>query len=176
VTDRSRDLMSGLVAPRRHSSVTSWCNRVVSLARGARAAALFGLLIGFAEAAGSANGEQLLFLEPNYQRSFGPQKVTPRGTIFSVRVLKKAEHDALHLYRCDTPCKSAKSVKTWPADGYRAGDLLSWAAEEEGSYYFWAEDTRSAMSVTATMYEFKGRRIRIAFTSGALVEAWYVLP
>lgn len=176
MSDRTAEPMRSFALHRQPVRRTGWRESVSRLKRFAGAAVLFAVSIGFIKAAGSAQSEQLIYLEPNYQRSFGPQKVTPRGTIFSVKVLKKAEHDALHLYRCDTPCKTANSVKTWPADGYRAGDLLSWAADEDGSYYFWAEDTRNATSVTATTYEFKGKRIRIAFTSGAIVEAWYVLP
>ncbi len=147
------------------------------LARAASRLAALCLLGSVWHASCSAAGEpQRLFLEPKHQRTFGPQAVTPRGTIFYLRVLKKAEHNALRLYRCGVPCKTATSVKTWQPDSFQAGELLSWGTDEEGSYYFWNQDTLAGASVPATAHEFIGKKIRIYFESGAMVEAWHVLP
>jgi hypothetical protein len=119
---------------------------------------------------------QLLYVEPNRQRSFGPQKPVPAGTTFYVKVLRKAQHDALRLHRCGVPCKTAVSVKVWEPDALRVGDQLSWRVEQDGTYYFWNEDSRDGSAKQATSHEFVGNRIRIGFDSGAAVEAWYVTP
>jgi len=119
---------------------------------------------------------QLLYVEPNRQRSFGPQKPVPAGTTFYVKVLRKAERDALRLHRCDVPCKTAVTVKVWESAAYRVGDQLHWRVTQDGMYYFWNEDPRDGSAREATSHEFVGSRIRIGFDSGAAVEAWYVLP
>lgn len=135
------------------------------------------LSIGHATPCESAPDEpQLLYLEPQRQRSFGPQKPVPKGTVFHLKVVRKADGDALRLHRCAVPCKSAVTVKVWAPDAYRGGDELTWRVEEEATYYLWAQDVRGDTAVPATAYEFVGKRLRIYFDSSAVIEAWYVSP
>ena len=124
--------------------------------------------------AGSSD-TQLLYVEASRQRTFGPQKPTPAGTTFYVKVLSRVAQDTLRLHRCDVPCKTATPVKVWPATQYSVGDELSWRADQEGTYYFWNQNARDGRSREASFHEFVGTRVRITFDSGTVIEAWYVL-
>jgi len=127
-------------------------------------------------AVSAAEEIHLLYVEPQRSRTFGPQRVTPAGTQFHIKVLAKADHNTFRLHRCDDPCKTAETVKVWQAPDYRAGDELVWRGEREGTYYLWNQDSRDDRSLEATTHWFVGKRVRIAFESGAVIEAWYVVP
>jgi len=134
------------------------------------------LLTALPTAASAADDMHLLYVEPQRSRTFAPQRVTPAGTEFHIKVLAKADHNAFRLHRCGGPCKTAETVKVWQAADYRVGDELSWRVEREGTYYLWNQDSREDRSLEATTHWFVGKRVRIAFESGAVIEAWYVLP
>jgi hypothetical protein len=137
------------------------------------------LMSAFAAAAAhdvAAAETGLLFVEPNRQRSFGPQKATPAGTLFFLKVLRKAEHNRFRLHRCGVPCSTAVTVKVWEPGEYKVGEELSWRADQDGTYYFWNQDARDQTSREITSHDFMGSRIRITFDSGAAIEAWYVRP
>ena len=119
---------------------------------------------------------QRLSLEPNRKATFGPQKVTPAGTVFFIKVLKKADNNVLRLHRCNVPCNSAVSVKVWDANEYTAGDELNWRVPQEGKYYLWNQDPRNNTPMIAISSELTGDRLRITYDSGAVLEAWYVVP
>jgi hypothetical protein len=117
-----------------------------------------------------------LFIESKQQRSAGAREPTPAGTVFNIRVIKKADHNAFRLHRCGDPCKTATTVSVWKPEAYRAGDELSWRTEKDGTYYLWNQDVRTGESIPAFTNEFLGKRIRIVYESGAIIEAWHVLP
>jgi hypothetical protein len=127
-------------------------------------------------AGGAADEVRLIYVEPQHSRSFGPQRVTPAGTVFHLKVLTKADNNAFRLQRCGEPCKSAEIVKVWQPGDYRVGEELSWRVDREGTYYLWNQDPRDDRSVEATTHWFVGNRTRIAFDSGAVIEAWYEIP
>jgi hypothetical protein len=127
-------------------------------------------------AAGASDPAPLIYVEPQRSRTFGPQRVVPAGTVFTIKVLTKADANALRLHRCGEACKSAETVKLWQPGDYRVGDELTWRADREGTYYLWAQDPRDGRSLEATTHWFVGNRTRIAFDSGAVIEVWYSLP
>jgi hypothetical protein len=141
-----------------------------------RHAAFCGCLLLAVFATLARAGEDLIYVEPQRSRTFGPQRVTPAGTVFHIKVLAKADHNSFRLHRCGDPCKTAETVKVWQAADYRAGDELSWRVERDGTYYLWNQDARDERSLEATTHWFVGKRVRIAFESGAVIEAWYVMP
>jgi hypothetical protein len=120
--------------------------------------------------------ERPLFVESKQQRSIGAREPTPAGTVFNIRVVRKADHNAFRLHRCGTPCKTATTVTVWLPETYRTGDSLSWRTTEDGTYYLWNQDVRTGESIPAFTNEFLGKRVRIVYESGAIVEAWHVLP
>ena len=127
-------------------------------------------------AAGASDPAPLIYVEPQRSRTFGPQRVTPAGTVFHIKVLTKADNNALRLHRCGDGCKSAETVKLWQPADYRVGDELTWRAERDGTYYLWAQDPRDGRSLEATTHWFVANRTRIAFDSGAVIEVWYEGP
>ena len=129
-----------------------------------------------AAGAGPSDPAPLIYVEPQRNRTFGPQRLTPAGTVFHIKVVSKADNNALRLHRCGDGCKSAETVKLWPSGEYRVGDELTWKADRDGTYYLWAQDARSGRSLEATSHWFVGNRTRIAFESGAVIEAWYGPP
>jgi hypothetical protein len=147
---------------------------------------LFRFTLALALCAGSASAQspaqpsgdkvRPLFVESKHQRSFGARQPTPAGTIFHIRVISKAEGNAFRLHRCADPCKTATTVTVWKPDAYRSGDELSWRTTEDGTYYLWNQDMRTEASIPAFMNEFLGKRVRITYESGAVIEAWHVLP
>ena len=124
----------------------------------------------------AADEVRLIYVEPQRNRSFGPQQVTPAGTVFHLKVLTKADNNAFRLQRCAEPCKTAETIKVWQPADYRVGDELLWRADREGMYYLWNQDPRDDRSVEATTHWFVGNRTRIAFDSGAVIEVWYEIP
>ena len=125
----------------------------------------------------AASGPQPLFVETAFQRTVGPRTPTPAGTIYSIKVIAKAEGNAFRLHRCTAdPCKSSTMVAMWKPDAYRSGEELSFKTTEPGIYYLWDQDVRSQKSIQAFANEFVGKRVRITFESGAIIEAWYTLP
>lgn len=144
-----------------------------------RAAAMLALLACIAPVAAAdppTDKTRPLFVEAAHQRTFGARQPTPAGTTFTIRVVRKADHNAFRLHRCADPCKTATTVTVWKPDVYRSGDELSWRTAEDGTYYLWNEDVRTQASVPAFSNEFLGKRIRIVYESGAIIEAWYVVP
>jgi hypothetical protein len=117
-----------------------------------------------------------LFVESKHQRTFGARQPTPAGTVFYIRVVSKAEGNAFRLHRCADPCKTATTVTVWKPDAYRSGDELSWRTTEDGTYYLWNQDVRTEASIPAFTNDFIGKRVRIMYESGAVIEAWHVLP
>jgi hypothetical protein len=120
--------------------------------------------------------ERPLFVESKQQRSIGAREPTPAGTVFNIRVVRKADHNAFRLHRCSTPCKTATTVTVWSPETYRTGDSLSWRTTEDGTYYVWNQDVRTGESIPAFTNEFLGKRVRIVYESGAIIEAWHVRP
>ena len=137
---------------------------------------LGALWAGKSCAAGPADPAPLIYVEPQRNRTFGPQRVTPAGTVFHIKVVTKADNNALRLHRCGDRCKSAETVKLWQPSEYRVGDELTWTADRDGTYYLWAQDPRNGHSLEATSHWFVGNRTRIAFDSGAVIEVWYGAP
>jgi hypothetical protein len=127
-------------------------------------------------AAGASDPAPLIYVEPQRSRTFGPQRVTPAGTVFHVKVLTKADNNALRLHRCNDNCTKAETVKLWKPGDYRVGDELTWQADRDATYYLWAQDPRDGRSLEATTHWFVGNRTRIAFDSGAVIEVWYAGP
>jgi hypothetical protein len=128
-------------------------------------------------AAPAASEPALIYVEPQRNRTFGPQRVTRAGTVFHVKVLTKADNNAVRIHRCgEANCKSAETVKQWQPGEYRTSDELTWRAEREGTYYLWMQDPRDGRSLEATTHWFIGNRTRIAFDSGAVIEVWYEAP
>jgi hypothetical protein len=120
--------------------------------------------------------ERPLFVESKQQRSVGAREPTPAGTVFNIRVVRKADHNAFRLHRCGNPCKTATTVTVWSPETYRTGDALSWRTTEDGTYYLWNQDVRTGESIPAFTNEFLGKRVRIVYESGAIIEAWHVRP
>lgn len=137
---------------------------------------LSGLAPARSAAAGASDPAPLIYVESQRSRTFGPQRVVPAGTVFTIKVVTKADGNALRLHRCGEGCKSAETVKLWQPGDYRVGDELTWRADREGTYYLWAQDPRDGRSLEATTHWFVGNRTRIAFDSGAVIEVWYSLP
>ena len=127
-------------------------------------------------AAGASDPAPLIYVEPQRSRTFGPQRVTPAGTVFHIKVVSKADNNALRLHRCGDSCKSAETVKLWQPADYRVGDELTWRVDRDGTYYLWVQDPRDSHSLEASTHWFVGNRVRIALDSGAVLEAWYVVP
>lgn len=128
-------------------------------------------------AATAAADPALIYVEPQRNRTFGPQRPTPTGTVFHVKVLTKADNNALRIHRCgDSNCKQAETGKLWQPADYRVGDELTWRADREAVYYLWVQDSRDGRSLEATTHWFVGNRTRIAFDSGAVIEVWYEAP
>jgi tetratricopeptide (TPR) repeat protein len=117
-----------------------------------------------------------VFLEPSYKRTFGPQVVTPAGTMFHVRVVRKTEHSALHLHLCGESCDTATTVKVWAPASYAEGDELRWPVGDEGRYYLWSEDIEKGGATAARSEKVVEHRTQIVFESGAILEAWYTTP
>jgi hypothetical protein len=67
-------------------------------------------------------------------------------------------------------------IAVWRPEDYAAGDELSWRVTAPGSYYLWNQDPHSNAPMVAVSYEFAGNRLRITYDSGAVIEAWYVVP
>ena len=123
----------------------------------------------------SAGPAQLEVKLPN-RKTFGPQKITPAGTVFHLKILSKGEHDAIRLHRCGEPCNTASTVNIWEPKSYKSGDQLSWRVDQDGMYYIWIEDQAKKKSVVASSDELSGAKLRIVFASGAIIEAWYTTP
>jgi hypothetical protein len=138
--------------------------------------ALAALSAGESAAAGASDPAPLIYVEPKRSRTLGPQRVTPTGTVFHIKVLTKADHNALRLHRCNDKCTNAETVKLWQPGDYRVGDELTWRADRDGTYYLWGQDPRDGRSLEVTTHWFVGNRTRIAFDSGAVIEAWYAVP
>jgi hypothetical protein len=124
----------------------------------------------------SADKTRPLFVEPKHQRTFGAREPTPAGTVFHIQVIRKADGNAFRLHRCNDPCKTAATVTVWAPQAYRSGDQLSWRTVEDGTYYLWNQDVQTEASIPAFANEFVGKRVRITYESGAVIEAWHVLP
>jgi hypothetical protein len=129
-----------------------------------------------APAAAATDKSRPLFVESTYQRTFGAREPTPAGTVFTIRVVAKSDGNAFRLHRCGDPCKTSTTVALWRPDGYRTGEELSFRTTEGGVYYLWNQDVRTQKSIPAFTNEFLGKRIRIVYESGAIIEAWYTVP
>src|SRR5262245_55805053 len=72
-----------------------------------------------AAGAGTSDPAPLIYVESQRNRTFGPQRETPAGTVFHIKVVTKADSNALRLHRCGDKCKSAETVKLWQPGDYR---------------------------------------------------------
>jgi hypothetical protein len=133
--------------------------------------------IGTAKAdEGGPTIEPRLYVTPTTRKTFSPQKVTPAGTVFYVKVLKKADDNAIRLHRCGAPCNNAATVKIWEPESYKSGDELKWRVDKDGTYYLWIQDRKKNAAVVASSDELSGGKLRIVFASGASIETWYIAP
>lgn len=115
-------------------------------------------------------------VEPTRRLTFGPQREIPAGTVFHLRVVVKAPGITLSLNRCGDPCSSAVLVAFWFPNGYSAGDELTWKVNQPGVYYLGARDDKRKEASAIVSDERVDSWLRMTFDSGAILEAWYVLP
>lgn len=109
------------------------------------------------------------------QRTFGPRRVTPPGTVFHMSVLELPEDVRLGLFRCGNPCDTATRVQTWQPGTFEAGRNLMSRPVEEGRYYLWSRTTD--IEVDSIISSVLSDSIaRITFESGMVLDAWYVTP
>ena len=115
-------------------------------------------------------------VETLHRNSFGPQIITPAGTIFYMSVVNKAEHVALRLQRCNEPCDTAVAVRIWQPHAYALGDVLIQRVDQQGRYYLWAQDIENDLIDASVSDTLRGDQLRIRFNSGTIIDAWYVAP
>jgi len=130
----------------------------------------------FTQATANDTTSDPLFVTPTTRKTFSTRNLTPAGTIFYVKVLKKAPHNAIRLHRCSVPCNTAVTVKIWEPDSYKSGDELSWRVDQAGTYYFWNQDRSKKAAVVATSDQYLDGKLQITFKSGAILEVWYTKP
>ena len=133
-------------------------------------------LLPFGENREDTTAKARFYVTPTTRKTFTPRNVIPVGTVFHIKVLKKAQNDSIHLQRCGVPCDTAVEVKTWEPESYGAGDELSWRIDRIGEYYFWIRDRKTGAAIVASADAPAGDKLRITFESGAVLEAWYVRP
>ncbi len=133
-------------------------------------------LLPFGENRVDPTAKPRFYVTSTTRKTFTPRNVTPAGTVFHIKVLKKAENDSIQLSRCGVPCDTAVEIKIWKPESYRAGDELSWRIDRIGDYYFAILDRKTGAAIVASADHPSGDRLRITFASGAVFEAWYVMP
>ena len=107
--------------------------------------------------------------EPRIKATAGSNWVLSEGDMIEIYNSNIKKNETLLLYRCGTPCNTAKFIRRWSHKHFQESQIQTIKLTEAGEYYFWIQrrtDNNEVGPVFGDHEYVKGAEVTLTFRSG----------